>query len=181
MDQGDAEGSGDDIIHFISKKMTLQHRKEAQHQDQGGQRDVWQTDADVAESDNPVKQDKPKGSGSASDASGGNPRSPCPEFGVQAVDAILAEVYGVQSTSQPNELASWRSAPLGYAAVIPRVPQEARRTRRQGRLVVEQICVVLGEGPLCIKNMTARAAAMPAFFVDLYRIVITAMITGAVR
>ena len=30
--------TADEIINFISEKMTLQHRKEAQHQDCGGQR-----------------------------------------------------------------------------------------------------------------------------------------------
>ena len=97
--------TADEIIDFISEKMTLQHRKEAQHQDRGGERnwqprDVRQMDAEVAEPATPVKQDKPKGSGSVSHASGGKPQSPYPEVKVQAVDAILAEVYGVQSTSQ---------------------------------------------------------------------------------
>ena len=30
--------TADEIIDFISEKMTLQHRKEAQHQERGGQR-----------------------------------------------------------------------------------------------------------------------------------------------
>ena len=61
-----------------------------------------QTDAYPAASATPVKQDKPKGSESASDASGGKPQSPYPEVPVQAVDFILAQVYGLQSTSQAN-------------------------------------------------------------------------------
>ena len=95
----------DEIIDYISEKMTLQHCKEGQHQDRGGQPN-WQqgatrqTDADVAETATPAKQDKPRGSGGASDASGGKPQNPYPEIGVQPVDAILAEVYGVESTSQ---------------------------------------------------------------------------------
>ena len=115
----------DEIIDFISEKMTLQHSKEAQHQDRGGKRnwqlrDVWQTDADVAEPATPAKQDKPKGHGSASDASGGKPQGLYPEVGVQAVDAILAEVYGVQSTSQANaarkrkEPRRWGTPPLSF-------------------------------------------------------------------
>ena len=103
----DPRTSANDIIGFISEKVMLQHRKEAQHQDRGGQRNwqarvVQQMDADVAKPATPAKQDKPKGSGSASDASGGKSQSPYPEVGVQAVEAILAEVYGVQSTSQAN-------------------------------------------------------------------------------
>ena len=70
--------TADENIDFTSEKMTLQHRKEAQHQDGGGQRnwrprDVQQTDADVAEPATLVKQDKPQGSGSVSDASGDKP------------------------------------------------------------------------------------------------------------
>ena len=80
----DPRMTADEIIVFISEKMKLQHRREAQHQDQGGQqnrqpRHVGQTDADVAKPATPVKQDKPKGSGSASDASGGKPQSLYPE------------------------------------------------------------------------------------------------------
>ena len=101
----DTRMTADQIIDFISEKLTLQHRKDAQYQDGGGQRnwqprDVRQTDANVAQSAILAKQDRPEGRGSASDASGGKPQSRYPEVGVQAVDAILAEVYGVQSTSE---------------------------------------------------------------------------------
>ena len=121
----DARMTADEIINFISEKMTLQHRKEAEHQDLIAQRnwqprDVWQIHADAAEPATPAKQDKPKGSGSTSDASRGKPRSLYPEVGVQAVDAILPEVYGVQSSSQANaarkrtEPRRWGTPPLSF-------------------------------------------------------------------
>ena len=117
--------TADETIDFISKMMTLQHRKEAQHQDRGGQRnwqprDVRQTDAGAANHATPAKQDRLQGSGSAFDASRGKPQSQYPEVGVQAVDAILAEVYRVQSTCQANaarkrnELRRWGTPPLSF-------------------------------------------------------------------
>ena len=91
----DPRMTADEIIDLVSDKMTLQHRKEAQHQEPGSQRswqprNVRQTDADIAKTDYPTNQDKLKGSGSASHASEGKPLYP--EVGVQAADAILAEV-----------------------------------------------------------------------------------------
>ena len=63
-------------------------------------------DVDIAESSTPTKQDMPKGIGGTSDVTGDKPQSPYPKVGVmctlQAVDAILAEVYAVQSTSLNN-------------------------------------------------------------------------------
>ena len=94
-----------EIMDLIGKKMTLQHRKETQHEDGGGQRywqlwDVEQTDAHMAKPAARSRPDKPEVSGSAAKASGGKPQSLYPEVGVQAVDAILAEVDGVQSAKQ---------------------------------------------------------------------------------
>ena len=99
--------AADEMIDFISKRIPLQHRKEAQHQDRGSQRNLfprvlWQKAADAAEISTLNKQGTPKGSGRAFDASRGRPQRPFSEVGVQAVDGILAEVYGVQSTSQMN-------------------------------------------------------------------------------
>ena len=93
----DPRVTADEIIDFISENMMLQHRNEALHHSRGGQenwqpQDVQQTDADVAERATLVKQDKPKGSGSASDATGATPQSPYPEVAVQVMEAILAEV-----------------------------------------------------------------------------------------
>ena len=130
--------TADEIIDYIREKMTLQPRKEAQHEDRGGQRngakrDVRQTDADVAQRNASAKQDTPKGSGGASDASGGKPKGPYHEVGVQVVDAILAEVYRVQSVSHRSAAQkAERATPLGHAgAIVPRVPGATRRTRRQ--------------------------------------------------
>ena len=65
----DQQMTADEAIDFIREKMRRHNRKEAQHQDRGGQcnwqpRDVRQTDAYVAEPATPAKQDRPKGSGS---------------------------------------------------------------------------------------------------------------------
>ena len=76
----DPRMTADETNDFITQRMTLQRCKEGQHQDRGGQRnwpprEVRQAYAEVAEPATPVKRDKPKGSGSASDASGGKPHS----------------------------------------------------------------------------------------------------------
>ena len=45
----DRRMTADEVMHFIVEKITLQHHKEAKHQDRGGQHDVRHTDRDVAE------------------------------------------------------------------------------------------------------------------------------------
>ena len=121
----DLQMTADEIIDFISEKMTPQHRKEAQHHDreskQNWQRqDVRQTDADAAVTATPAKKDKTKGSGSSPDTSGGKPRTPHPEVEVHMVDAMLAEVIEVQSASQMKatlkrrEPSCWGTPPLSF-------------------------------------------------------------------
>ena len=135
----DSRMPADEIIYFISKKMTLQHRKEAQHQDRGGERswqlkDFWQMAADVTETATPVKQDMPKGSGGASDASGGNLRVRTLSLECRRWTPSWRKCTGC--SPQGMRMQAEGAAPLRYAAaVIPRVPREARQTRQQGQLI----------------------------------------------
>ena len=118
----DPRMTADDIIDFISEKMTIKHRNEAQHQDRGGQRNwvprhVRQTDAEIADtSATPAKRATPKSSAGSPDVTTEKPRSPYPDVGVQAVDAILAEVFDVQSMSQRKrkEPRRWGTPPLSF-------------------------------------------------------------------
>ena len=114
----DPRMTADEISDFISHKITLQHRKEAQHQERGGQRnwqprDVRQTDADAAEPATPPNENKPKGSGSASDASEGKPQGLYREVGVQAVEPSWRRCTGSSPPARPTQPASGRSRAAG--------------------------------------------------------------------
>ena len=114
--------TADEIMDLISGKMTLRLRKEAQDHEPGGQRnwvqcDFRQMEAAIAESSTSTKQDMPKGSGGTPDVRRVKPQSPYTEVVVQAVGAILAEVYGVQSTSQKNATQKWQEP--GYCRTPP--------------------------------------------------------------